>query len=102
MLRRPKATVTTSNEASWKGRLRASATMVLAMPREEAWASISAQKSEAMTSQSGQASWISRARSPVPLATSNRRAGCHFLMRRVTRKRHQRSMPPLRTWLVRT
>ena len=48
-----KATVTTSNFPSENGSCRASATIVRATPLLAAWASISAQKSEAMTSQSG-------------------------------------------------
>ena len=73
---------------------------VFASPRLLAWASISAQKSLPMISASGHASCISKARSPVPVATSSTRAGFQARTIRATFFRHKMSVPRLSTWFV--
>jgi hypothetical protein len=70
MLRRPKATVSTSNDSSEKGNAKPSAWTNLSTPLSRACSNIGKQKSAAVIRAVGQVFFIANAKSPLPVAKS--------------------------------
>jgi len=102
ILRSPKATVTASKAAPWKGKWSASAHTNGSAHFRLATSSIGRQKSPPTTSAPGQALPSAIARSPLPVARSRILRGCFLAIILAALDRQRKSAPPLRKWFARS